>query len=127
MAATEVLDYKRDAMKALLILVLLVGFTVLAGPAHAGPPLCFGKAPTIIGTRGDDLALSGASGNDVIWAKRGNDIVFGMGGDDRICGGRGSDELHGGYATGTGESEDNQDPNGADKLAGNEGRDPLLS
>jgi len=69
---------------------------------------CFGAAPTIVGTAGDDT-LNGTSGNDVILGLGGNDTIDGLQGDDKICGGDGNDHLYGG--------------SGADSLAGGNGSD----
>ncbi len=76
------------------------------------PLSCDGKAPTIVGTNGDDRLL-GTPGNDVIHAGAGNDIVDGGGGNDTICGGGGKDTLRG--------------AGGDDKLFGGPGNDTLES
>ncbi len=56
--------------------------------------LCGGRAPTILGTSGDDV-INGTPGPDVIHGLEGDDIIHGLGGDDVICGGAGHDELWG--------------------------------
>lgn len=71
---------------------------------------CSEYAPTIAGTRGDDV-LIGTSGPDVIASYAGDDQILGLGGNDVICAGRGDDILRGG--------------GGNDKLAGRRGNDLL--
>jgi Ca2+-binding RTX toxin-like protein len=50
----------------------------------------------IFGTAGNDAALAGSAGLDVIGAGDGNDAVDARGGDDQISGGAGADTLQGG-------------------------------
>ena len=71
---------------------------------------CSQYAPTIAGTRGDDV-LVGTSGPDVIAGYAGNDQILGLGGNDVVCAGRGDDRLRGGA--------------GNEKLAGRRGNDLL--
>jgi Ca2+-binding RTX toxin-like protein len=71
---------------------------------------CSGPAPTIAGTRGDDV-LVGTPGPDVIAAYAGNDEVLGLAGNDLICSGRGDDTIRGGA--------------GDDHIAGRRGNDNL--
>jgi Ca2+-binding RTX toxin-like protein len=47
----------------------------------------------IAGTDGDDLHLTGTSGNEVIYGGWGNDTLSGGGGNDRLIGGAGDDHL----------------------------------
>ncbi|MBI4261035.1 MAG: calcium-binding protein, partial [Actinobacteria bacterium] len=54
--------------------VAVVALLSWGGPAGGAGALCFGAAPTITGTPGDD-ALVGTPGDDVI---------VGLGGDDSI-------------------------------------------
>jgi hypothetical protein len=54
---------------------------------------CFGLAPTIKGTDGNDKRLKGTKGDDVILGLGGNDRIFGRGGNDRICAGDGDDRI----------------------------------
>ena len=98
------------------LLVALAVALVLppAGEAPApafGPPRCFGKSPTIVGTAGSDR-LVGTIRRDVIVGLRGNDVILGLGGNDRICGGRGHDRLYGGR--------------GGDLISGDSGNDSLF-
>ena len=72
---------------------------------------CAGRAPTLVGTTGDDI-LVGTSANDAIMGLDGNDVIRGLGGHDVICGGAGHDTLVGG--------------NGWDRLLGNSGHDDLF-
>ena len=53
-------------------------------------PTCGGRAPTILGTAGNDV-IDGTNGPDVIVALGGADTVRGLGGNDRICGNGGDD------------------------------------
>jgi hypothetical protein len=71
---------------------------------------CNASAPTISGTRGDDV-LVGTPGPDVIAGYAGNDEILGLDGNDVICAGRGNDTLMGG--------------GGNDRLAGRRGDDRL--
>ena len=98
---------------------------------------CFGAAPTIVGTPGDDV-ITGTSGNDVIDAGAGNDTITGLSGADRICGGDGRDTIDAGsgrdpVAGGAGDDviagnsgdDDLAGDAGNDVLSGNSGRDHL--
>ncbi len=71
---------------------------------------CDAEAPTIAGTRGDDI-LVGTTGPDVIAGYAGNDEVLGLEGNDLICTGRGDDTIRGG--------------GGNDQIAGRRGNDLL--
>jgi Ca2+-binding RTX toxin-like protein len=71
---------------------------------------CNAFAPTIAGTREDDV-LVGTAGPDVIAAYAGNDEVLGLSGDDLICTGKGDDTIRGG--------------SGDDRIAGRRGNDLL--
>jgi len=74
------------------VIVVVIG--VVAVPASAAVPRCFGKAVTIVGTSRDDR-LKGTKGRDVIHGRGGDDLVRGLAGNDLLCGGRGSDLLSG--------------------------------
>jgi Ca2+-binding RTX toxin-like protein len=86
--------------------VIMVVIGIVAVPASAAVPRCFGKRVTIVGTsRGD--RLTGTSGRDVIHGRGGDDFIRGLGGNDLLCGGgggdivvgnEGRDRLHGGGA-----------------------------
>jgi Ca2+-binding RTX toxin-like protein len=85
--------------------------------AESTPPprvraTCFGDAPTLLGTDGDDT-LVGTVDDDVIIGLAGSDVILGGTGNDRICAGTGSDGI-------AGEA-------GADRLAGNGGGDAILA
>jgi hypothetical protein len=105
------------------ILTLLVGLASVAIPlgAHAAPA-CFGHAPTIAGTLGDDV-LIGTEGPDVIIGRLGRDEIHGRGGDDRICGGWGVDRIFGedGSDMVTGEGK------GGEWISGGSGNDAVHS
>lgn len=68
---------------ALTLAVVLAASALPMVPAQAAAP-CFGRAPTIEGTRGHDV-LRGTDGPDVIVGNGGVDIVRALGGNDRIC------------------------------------------
>lgn len=72
---------------------------------------CNAAAPTIAGTRGDDI-LIGTAGPDVIASYAGDDEVLGLRGNDLICTGRGDDTIRGGR--------------GNDRIAGRRGNDRLI-
>jgi hypothetical protein len=76
--------------------------------------LCNGRQATILGTNGDDGALNGTSGDDVILGFGGNDTINGMGGNDTICGGAGNDTILEGLS-----------PDGADWISGGAGTDTV--
>lgn len=75
--------------------LLLTGAVVAAPPGSAAAPTCGGEEVTISGTSGDD-ELRGTSGADVVNALAGDDVVSGLGGADLLCGGDGTDTLAGG-------------------------------
>lgn len=82
---------------------------------------CFGLAPTLSGTEGDDKKLNGTSGDDVILGFGGNDKIKGRGGNDRICSGDGNDKIL------AGAGDDQIDAgNGSDVVDGGKGADLLL-
>ncbi len=91
----------------------LVTISVKAAPAK--PPCSL--APTILGTRGNDVIV-GTPGDDVIRAGRGNDVIDGGGGNDVICGGPGADRI-----TGAGGNDRIAGGSGADTIAGGAGND----
>jgi hypothetical protein len=72
---------------------------------------CFGKAPTLSGTKRANV-LKGTAGDDVIVGLGGADTVYGLGGNDLLCGGGGGDRVYGG--------------DGNDQLSGENGNDLLL-
>src|SRR5215218_6699384 len=73
--------YRHTSASTLLTAFLLIGaFAVpalgsLAARAQAqeAPPLCFGRQPTIVGTKRDD-EINGTDGDDVIVGLGGNDV-----------------------------------------------------
>jgi Ca2+-binding RTX toxin-like protein len=77
---------RRSAMVLAIVAVLAGGVP----NAHANSFNCFGEAPTIVGTPGDDR-LVGTDGPDVIVGLDGSDFIFGGDGPDLICGGEGDD------------------------------------
>jgi hypothetical protein len=71
------------------------GPVVKAAFKSVGTLRCQGKAPTDIGTPGDDLIV-GTRGDDVIVGLDGDDTIRGRGGNDVICAGAGNDIIDGG-------------------------------
>lgn len=59
---------------------------------------CFGKHPTIRGSKGGDV-IHGTDGRDVIASYGGTDLISAGGGKDRVCSGKGADIVNagGGY------------------------------
>jgi hypothetical protein len=104
-----------------LVTALLPAAAALALAAAPGTaaPSCFGAAPTITGSTGDDV-LTGSAGDDVIVGRGGNDMIHGRGGADLICAGPGDDTVSAGSGP---DSVDGGD--GADTLRGWGGRDLL--
>ena len=94
---------RRSAMVVVLVAVLAGGVP----NAPAGSYNCFGEAPTIVGTPGDDT-LIGTDGPDLICGGKGDDgefspsrggieaALWGGPGVDKISGGPGNDEINGG-------------------------------
>ena len=82
---------------------------------------CNGVAATVTGTPGDDVALTGTAGDDVIVGLGGEDTIMGLGGNDTICGGAGDDGIDAGAGADYVYGED-----GADTLAGSAGADTIL-
>jgi Ca2+-binding RTX toxin-like protein len=68
-----------------------------------------GFAQSVAGTLGDDSALAGGAGSDLVQGFNGNDVLDGAEGNDRLEGGNGDDVLTGGL--------------GADALIGGRGND----
>jgi dipeptidyl aminopeptidase/acylaminoacyl peptidase len=75
---------------------------------------------TVTGTPGDDPALDGTAGDDVICGLGGNDVIHALDGNDTIIGGGGSDELFG-----EGGDDTIAGAAGADELVGAAGDDRL--
>jgi Ca2+-binding RTX toxin-like protein len=73
---------------------------------------------TVTGTPGDDVALSGSVGDDVICGLGGNDVIHALSGNDTILGGVGADVAYG-------EGGDHRRCRGADQLIGGSGNDRL--
>jgi Ca2+-binding RTX toxin-like protein len=68
---------------------------VLAVPASARRPRCFGVRATIVGTSGADI-MNGTRRSDVIVVLGGGDTIRGRGRGDLICAGKGNDKVLGG-------------------------------
>lgn len=87
---------QRHARTILVVVpALLLATSVLATPATAAVPRCFGEKATIVGTSADDV-LNGSSRRDVIAGRGGDDVIKGHGRADLICAGKGDDVVRGG-------------------------------
>jgi len=110
------------------LMSLLVASLLTTAGAASSVSNCFGKAPTVTGTAGDDT-LTGTPGPDVMVGLGGNDAIDGLGGADRICGGAGDDTINGGGGNDSLRGEDGNDlvvgGPGADRLLGDGGNDTL--
>jgi Ca2+-binding RTX toxin-like protein len=74
----------------------------------------------VVGTTGNNAALNGTSGADLILALGGNDILNGLAGNDILCAGAGNDVVSGG------DNDDTLDGDlGNDVLSGGNGNDSL--
>ena len=103
----------RLAKAGIAVIATGLGF-VTAAPGASAAETCYGAAPTITGTPGNDSgggAINGTAGNDVILALGGDDEVNGNGGNDIVCAGPGEDVV----VTTAGD----------DKVAGQDGDDDL--
>jgi len=78
------------------------------------------RSCTVTGTPGDDPALNGTAGADVICGLSGNDVIHALEGNDTIIGGGGADELFG-----EGGDDTIAGAAGADELSGADGDDRL--
>ena len=81
--------------RLLVVCFVAVGLAPVPVGQATGPPLCDGKAATIVGSEGVDH-IAGTPGADVIVGLGGRDRIDGAGGDDRVCGGGDADVLRGG-------------------------------
>ena len=99
--------------------LLLAAVLLLAAAPSGAATGCFGAAPTITGSPGDDV-ISGTLGPDVIVGRGGSDRISGMGGADRICAGLGDDVISGNAG-----ADKVDGGGGADTLRGGVGRDLL--
>jgi Ca2+-binding RTX toxin-like protein len=104
----------RNAMLSVLVsLAVLILFSLPGAVADAGEEdvRCFGRAPTIVGTRNADTLYGGTAADDVISGLGGPDSLHGRDGEDRECGDNGADDIQAGL--------------GDDLLAGGMGPDRL--
>jgi Ca2+-binding RTX toxin-like protein len=90
--------------------------------------MCKGKAPTILGTPGDDT-LTGTPGRDVINGRAGNDRILGLGGNDLLCGRNGDDVIKAGsgndFVLGGLDKDQISGGTGNDSLGGRNGNDGI--
>jgi hypothetical protein len=108
---------------------LVLGLLQLSGPAVAADVAdCFGRAPTIVGTSGNDT-IRGTKSRDVIVGRDGDDVIRGLGRRDIICGGAGDDVVYDGRRNDTIDGGDGQDEliggRGTDTVKGGDGADAL--
>ena len=89
---------------------------------------CRHKAPTILGTKGDDT-LTGTPGRDIINGRAGNDTIIGLGGNDWICGRYDEDTIRAGsgndFILGGTENDRVSGGTGDDRMAGRAGNDRM--
>lgn len=99
------------ARKTSVVFVVVALGALVAGP---GPALaggsCQGRAPTIVGTQGNDK-LEGTRFADVISGLGGADVIKALAGNDYVCGGDGNDKIEG--------------ANGHDRIEGEGGNDTM--
>jgi Ca2+-binding RTX toxin-like protein len=81
-------------MRKVLVMVAAGALLLMAAPAQAAVPTCFGREATIVGTLGDDM-LTGTDGRDVIVGRAGTDRVLAGDGNDFVCGNSGGDRIDG--------------------------------
>jgi Ca2+-binding RTX toxin-like protein len=82
-----------------------------------------------VGTSGNNTALNGTSGADLILGLSGNDTLNGLAGNDLLCGGSGNDTVNGGDDDDTLGDDSGNDVlnggNGNDDISGGSGNDTL--
>jgi hypothetical protein len=71
---------------AIGVLMALTALGVVVPAPAAAAPRCFGKAATIVGTKGEEESLRGTPGPDVIVTRGDRDRVWAKGDNDRVCG-----------------------------------------
>ncbi len=83
----------------------------------------------IVGTSGNNTALNGTSGSDLILGLSGNDKLNGLAGNDLLCAGSGNDTVEGGDNEDTLDGDFGNDVlhggNGDDSITGGSGNDVL--
>lgn len=84
----------RARVFALVLATLVVG-AILATPATAAIPRCFGERATIVGTQRADV-IQGTDRRDVIVGLGGGDTIRAKDRRDLVCGGAGPDRVNGG-------------------------------
>jgi Ca2+-binding RTX toxin-like protein len=101
-----------------------------SGSAGYGVSLYILPPCDVTGTPGDDPALNGTAGNDVICGLGGNDTIDGAGGNDTITGGPGNDVIQGGPGLdeifGEGGADQMHGGTGADLMFGGDGNDDVF-
>src|SRR2546423_6712702 len=76
------------------VLVAICAVVPIATASGAKSRTCFGKHPTILGTKHGD-SIRGTNGVDVIISFGGNDHIRSRQGNDYVCAGPGDDVIHG--------------------------------
>jgi Ca2+-binding RTX toxin-like protein len=101
-----------------------------SGSAGYGVSLYILPPCDVTGTPGDDPALTGGAGDDVICGLGGDDTIDGGGGNDVIRGGRGDDAIQGGPGLddifGEGGSDDIHGGTNTDLVYGGDGADEIF-
>lgn len=82
----------RHLVRLAALLAACLATLTAGGQAQTTPLTCYDRAPTIVGTEGNDK-LTGTPGDDVIAGLGGDDTITALGGNDRICGGAGADTI----------------------------------
>ena len=97
-------------------------------PPNPRTIFCRHKAPTILGTKGNDT-LTGTPGRDIINGRAGNDTIIGLGGNDWICGRFDKDTIRAGggndFILGGTENDRISGGTGDDRMAGRSGNDRM--
>src|SRR3972149_2625254 len=89
------MERRRMAVGIPLVAMGSLIVALVAVPARAGVPRCFGEKATVGGPSGDDVRR-GTGDDDVIAGLGGDDIISGKGGEDLICAGKGNDTVRAG-------------------------------
>lgn len=120
---------------AALALTFASSSAALAHGSTSGNPLseavdCARGSGAIFGTDGDDTALKGTSGDDIICGLDGDDTIEGLGANDRIYGGNGNDHIDGqpgnDYIDGGAGNDYLDGGNGNDTILGGDGDDTIF-
>jgi len=88
---------RTSRLAELALTLSLVPVEAIVGAALASAARsCHGQAATIVGTKGDDDAVTGGRSNETLIGGEGDDDLNGGPGDDLLDGGEGNDQIEGG-------------------------------